>query len=225
MKISLINGSPKSSGFTHEILDIAGDRLREKDVQVNFINLGETNIRDCIGCFNCLKTGHCVMEDDLETIIDVMLESDGFVVGSPVRNGLITACYKRFIERITYILGFTLALENKYTMGIASVGFLGGKSVSKKFCCLQGIFHTHLSSFIFSSVGIPATKSSMKKMESRVLSGVDKLISDVSSRKPRPRIDGLSFSIERAIMRKFLFQKNPDVYRNVIKKWQFKGYM
>lgn len=224
MKISLINGSPKSSGFTHEILEMAGNRLIEKDVQVNSIKLGEKNIRDCIGCFNCLKTGQCVMDDDLVTIMDVMLDSDGFVVGSPVRNGLITACYKRFIERITYILGFTLALENKYTMGIASVGFLGGKSVSKKFCCLQGIFHTHLSSFIFSSVGIPATKS-MKKMESRVLGGVDKLVADVSSGKERPLIDKLSFSIERTILRKFMFEKNPDIYRNVIKNWKFKGYM
>lgn len=224
MKISLINGSPKSSGFTHEILEMAGNRLIEKDVQVNSIKLGEKNIRDCIGCFNCLKTGQCVMDDDLVTIMDVMLDSDGFVVGSPVRNGLITACYKRFVERITYILGFTLALENKYTMGIASVGFLGGKSVSKKFCCLQGIFHTHLSSFIFSSVGIPATKS-MKKMESKVLGGVDKLVADVSSGKGRPLIDKLSFSIERTILRKFMFEKNPDIYRNVIKNWNFKGYM
>ena len=224
MKISLINGSPKSSGFTHEILEIACNHLKEKDVQVDYIKLGEKNISDCIGCFNCLKTGRCVIDDDLGAIVEVMLASDGFVVGSPVRNGLITACYKRFIERITYILGFTLALENKYTMGMASVGLVGGKSVSKKFCGLQGIFHTHLSSFVFTSVGIPTTKN-LKQTESRVRNGVDKLIADVSSVRERPLIDKLSFSIERTILRKFMFEKNPDIYGNVIKNWKLKGYM
>lgn len=224
MKISLINGSPKSSGITHEILEIAGNHLGEKDVQVDSIKLGEKNIRDCIGCFNCLKTGQCVIDDDLGSIVEVMLASDAFVVGSPVRNGLITACYKRFIERITYILGFTLALENKYTMGTASVGFLGGRSVSKKFCCLQGVFHTHLSSFIFASVGIPATKN-LKQIESKVINGADKLIADVSFAKERPLIDKMSFAVERTILRRFMFEKNPDVYSNVIKNWKLKGYM
>lgn len=64
MKISLINGSPKSSGFTHEILEIAGNHLGEKDVQVDSIKLGEKNIRDCIGCFtrnDCPSPSYCAI--------------------------------------------------------------------------------------------------------------------------------------------------------------------
>ncbi len=224
MKIAVINGSPKSSGFTHEVLDIAANHLRGKDVRVDYVKLGERNILDCIGCFNCLKTGYCVLDDDLRSIIDVMLESDGFVVGSPVRNGLITACYKRFIERITYILGFTLALEDKCTMGVASVGFAGGRSVSKRFCCLQGVFHTRLSSFIFAHVGIPAKKNP-GKMESLLLQGADKLIHDISSQRARSLMGRMSFSIDKAVMRRFVFEKNPEVYQNVIRNWRSKGYM
>jgi multimeric flavodoxin WrbA len=225
MKVTIINGNPKpGGGVTQKSLDVVASYLREKDVTVEYIRLADKRILDCIGCFNCLKTGKCVLNDDVENIIQTMLESDGFVVGSPVRNAHITACYKRFIERITYILGFTLVLENKYTMGISSVGCLGGKSANKKFCCLQSIFHTHLSSFVFSSVGIPANKK-FAKVESRLLKGADNLIHDISTRKERTFLDKISFIIDRTVVRRFMLEKQPEVYANVIKSWKSKGYM
>ncbi|MFH0960011.1 MAG: flavodoxin family protein [Pseudomonadota bacterium] len=224
MKITIINGNPKSGGFTEKSLNIVASYLKKKDLTVDYIGLADKRVLDCIGCFNCLKTGECVLNDDVSAIIQTMLESDGFVIGSPVRNAYITACYKRFIERITYILGFTLALENKYTMGISSVGYLGGKSANKKFCCLQGVFHAHLSSFVFSSVGIPANIN-FDTIESRLLKGADKLIQDISTRKERTLFDKISFLIDRTVVRKFMLEKQPEVYANVIKSWQSKGYM
>ena len=224
MNITIINGSPKPIGFTHQSLDIVASYLKEKNVKIAYIKLADKHIDDCIGCFTCLKTGKCVLNDDVEGIIQTMLESDGFVVGSPVRNAHITACFKKFIERITYILGFTLDLENKYTMGISSVGYLGGKSATKTFCCLQSIFHTHLSRFVFSSVGIP-TRPNVVKTKSRLLKGADKLTQDISNHRERPLHDKISFLIDRIIVRKFMLQKHPEVYANVIKSWKSKGYM
>lgn len=224
MKVTVINGNPKPGGFTQKALDTVVSHLREKDITVDSIRLADKRILDCVGCFTCLKTGKCVIDDDVESIIQTMLESDGFVVGSPVRNAYITACFKRFIERITYILGFTLALENKYTIGIASVGYLGGKSASRKFCCLQGIFHTHLSDFVFCSVGIPARLNSVN-IERRLLKAADKLIQDISNRRERPLHDKISFLIDRAIVRKFMLERHPEVYANVINCWKSKGYL
>ena len=73
-----------------------------------------------------------MLADDMNHIIQTMMEADGFVVGSPVRNGLTTACYKRFCERISYLLGFSLLLEDKYTLAISCVGYMGGKKVIKQ---------------------------------------------------------------------------------------------
>lgn len=223
MKITLINGNPKPTGFTQKSLDVVASYLQGKGITVESLRLADRRILDCIGCFNCLRTGKCVLDDDVEAIIQTMRESEGFVVGSPVRNAHITACYKRFIERITYILGFTLDLENKYTMGISSVGLLGGKSANKKFCCLQSVFHTHLSSFVFSSVGIPSNQN-FDKTQSKLLRSAEKLVQDISSRRERTLIDKFSFAIDRAILRKFMLGKQPETYANVIKSWKSKGY-
>ena len=225
MNIAIINGSPQKGGFTTQALSLAESRLIEKGASTQTIKLIDSNIQDCIGCFNCLRTGKCVIEDDVERLIAVMLESDGLVIGSPVRNGLITACLKRFIERITYILGFTLALENKYTLGIASVGIFGGKSVSRRFCGLQGIFHTHLSGFIFASVGIPTRPQALEQMRQRLLAGADRLVEDIKGRKERSVTSRISCSLDRMILKRFMFQRNPDIYHNVIQQWRLKGYM
>ena len=224
MNILVINGNPKRGGFTEEVLDMASSYLKEKGAETETIRLADAYIQDCIGCFNCLRTGKCVLEDDTENIIQKMKEADGFVIGSPVRNGLPTACYKRFCERITYTLGFPLALENKYTVAIASVGFMGGRSVSRRMNGLQGVFHTRLSGFIFCPVGIPA-KVKAADIKERLEKKLDHLVEDIDDLRPRPLIDRISFLLDRIVLRKFMFEKHPDVYANVIQNWVTKGYM
>ncbi len=224
MKITMINGSPKSDGFTHQALDIVASRLKKKNVKVEYVRLSDRTIHDCIGCFNCLRTGKCVIRDDMENITCTMMDSNGFVISSPVRNGLTTALYKKFVERITYPLGFTLALEDKYTLGIASVGLFGGKSISKKFCGLQSVFHTRLSDFLFFSTGIPAVMD-VEKIRSRLVKGADKLVCDISESRKRPLMDKISFFFDRTILRKLMIERNPEFYANVIKSWSSKGYV
>lgn len=224
MKILVINGNPKRGGFTEGALDIVTSRLRAQGTAVETIRLGDAHIQDCIGCFHCLKTGDCVLTDDSETIIQSMKEADGFVIGSPVRNGLSTACYKRFYERITYTLGFPLLLEDKYSLAISSVGYLGGKGISKRMCGLQDVFHTHLSSFIFLSVGIPA-KVNPSDRRAILEQAADKLVADIRTRRPRRLFDRISFFVDRQVLRRLMFDKNPELYAHVRKCWQWKGYL
>jgi len=155
MKVLVINGNPKKGGFIAGVLDIISSYLKARDIEVQYLRLADAQITDCTGCFHCLKTGTCVLADDMNHIIQTMMEADGFVVGSPVRNGLTTACYKRFCERISYLLGFSLLLEDKYTLAISCVGYMGGKKVNKRLVGLQDVFRTRLSDFIFYKVGIP----------------------------------------------------------------------
>lgn len=224
MKILIIDGGTKKDGFTSKALSIISSYLEGHGIEVKNIRLHEADIKDCIGCFNCLKTGFCVINDDMAGIIDTMLGSDGFVVGSPVRNGLVTACYKRFYERITYILGFTLLLENKYTLAISSVGYMGGKRLGKRFLGLQDVFNTILSDFIFCKVGVP-TRIKPEDIRERIENGAKKLISDINAHLKRPMFNRIQFAIDRMVMRKYLFEKNREQYKNVIRCWQEKGYM
>lgn len=224
MKVLVINGNPKKRGFIAGVLDIISSYLETQDVEVQYLRLADAQIKDCIGCFQCLKTGTCALNDDMNNIIQTMMKVDGYVVGSPVRNGLTTACYKRFYERITYLLGFPLLLEDKYILAISCVGYMGGKTVNKRMVGLQDIFHTRLTNFIFYKVGMP-TKIQPVDIQHQLEHAANKLIYDIRNHRPRKLLDRVLFAVDRTIMRKFIFEKNPEPYTYAINCWKQKGYM
>lgn len=225
MRIVTINGSPKSGGFSAGALDIAASYLEKHGAGVQRIRLADANIQECIGCFACLKSGKCVLTDDMGGIIAKMLEADGFVVASSVRNGLPTACYKRFYERITYTLGFPLLLEDKYTLAICSVGFMGGKTVNKRLVGLQDVCRTGLSGYIFCAVGGIPPKKRPADIRARLEQGAARLIEDINTRRPKGLFDRLSASIDRLIMSRFMLAKSPEMYAHVIECWKQKSYI
>ncbi|MGD9819228.1 MAG: hypothetical protein AB7V04_11090, partial [Desulfomonilaceae bacterium] len=92
------------------------------------------------------------------------------------------------------------------------------------FCCLQDVFHTHLSSFVFCSVGIPSSRGITDKKD-KLISAADKLVRDISEKTPRPGREKLSLAIDRTIVRKFMLERKPDLYANVIRAWKLKGYI
>ncbi|MHC4642995.1 MAG: flavodoxin family protein [Planctomycetota bacterium] len=69
------------------------------------IYLTEKQIEFCNNCRSCMqqsgeKRGSCVHDDDMEEILQQIDEADGYVLGSPVNLGTVTAIMKRFMERL-----------------------------------------------------------------------------------------------------------------------------
>ncbi len=224
MKILAINGSPKKGSFSDGSLKIAVSFLQRQGAEVELVRLADRDIKDCLGCFSCLKTGKCLLADDMEDIILKMTQADGFVTASSVRNGSMTACYKRFYERITYVLGFPLHLEDKYIMAICNVGLMGGKAVNKRFVGLQDVCHASLSAFIFCKTGIPA-KRDPEHFRGLIESGAGKLTKDIKNRTGKGLKNQLTSWIDRKMLFKFMLSKHPEVYGNVIECWGKKGYI
>ena len=224
MNILIINGNPKEGGFIGRAVEIAMDRLFGQKINSEIIPLRNAKIQDCAGCFHCLRTGSCTLKDDMDIIVPKMLAADGYVMASAVRNADVTACYKRFYERITYRLGFPLLLEDKHTLAISAVGFMGGKSINRRMLGLQDVCHTRLSAHLHFVVGIP-TKSMEKRQASRIEAAVTSLVADIRSQKGRALTQSAAFAFDRFIMRRFIFSKNEAVYNNVIQSWKNKGYI
>ncbi|WP_052316656.1 flavodoxin family protein [Thioalkalivibrio nitratireducens] len=223
-RLMLINGSPKSAGFLGDAERVAAGHAQDLGAQVDTLHLREAAIEECIGCFQCLKTGTCCHRDDMDAIIERMLAADGFVVLGPVRNGHVAAGYKRFYERITYRVGFPLLIEDKYTLAISSVGYMGGKAASRRFLGLQDVCHSRLSGHLHFAVGIPS-RPIHDRQRARICAAVDRLLRDIERKKARGWINAAGFALDRFAMRRLMFAKKPDVYANVIRHWREKGYM
>ena len=83
MKVLLFNGSSREHGCTYTALKEVEKSLNDNGIETEIIFLGD--VKDCMGCGACRKTGKCVISDDkINEYVEKARQADGFVFGSPV---------------------------------------------------------------------------------------------------------------------------------------------
>lgn len=102
MKVLLINGSPNAKGCTFTALSEVADALNKEGVETEIVQVGHKDIRGCIGCRMCKKTGKCVFNDIVGEIQEKFVEADGIVIGSPVYYSGPNGTMISFLDRMFY---------------------------------------------------------------------------------------------------------------------------
>lgn len=102
MKVLVINGSPHLTGCTDRGLREVEDTLKANGVEVERINIGNKDIRGCIGCNFCREHGRCVFNDQVNETAPKFAEADGIVVGSPVYYAGANGQALAFLDRLFY---------------------------------------------------------------------------------------------------------------------------
>jgi len=224
LKVVVMYGNPKQAGFVHGCLDRIAARLEERGVSVHPIRLLECDLEECAGCFTCLRTGACRFDDDLGAIPSAMRGADGFVIGGSVRNGYFPALYKRFYERVTYLIGFTRDLRNKPVLAVGAVGMAGGKRHLREVLTLRG-FQTVPAGFLFFRTGIPG-RLAPADVEPRLLAAADRFLRRAQSGAPASLPRRVAWKLDDWILRTLMLRKNPDgVYDYIINQWREKGML
>lgn len=102
MKVLIINGSPKLDGNCASLIKEMSSVFSKENFDVELYNIAVKDIRGCIDCGSCRKTGRCAFEDDVNYLIDVLDQSDGLVLVSPVyyasANGTLIALLDRLFH-------------------------------------------------------------------------------------------------------------------------------
>jgi len=130
LKVLGIAGSPRRDGNTDHLLKqvMAGASSQESETKT--VILSELDIAPCRHCDGCLKTGKCVIDDDMQSIHADLREFDRMVLASPIFFMGVTAQAKAMIDRcqalwvIKYVLKLPVAINpGKERQGIfVSVG-------------------------------------------------------------------------------------------------------
>lgn len=108
VKVLLINGSPRWKGNTNRALEEAAAALEAEGVETELVWIGNKEIRGCIACGICGKTGEkrCVFgEDCCNDLIAKGAECDGFIVGSPVYYAGMAGSLRALMDRMFYAGG------------------------------------------------------------------------------------------------------------------------
>ena len=106
MKVLLINGSPNARGCTFTALSEVEKELNKEGIETEIIHVGNKDIRGCIACKSCYKTGKCVFNDLVNEVKVKFEEADGLVIGSPVYYSSPNGTLLSFLDRLFYISSF-----------------------------------------------------------------------------------------------------------------------
>ena len=111
MKILMINGSPHPKGNTYIALHEMEKVFESEGIEVEILNIGNKDIRGCIACRSCSKTGKCVFDDIVNETAEKFRECDGLVVGSPVYYASANATLVAFLTRLFYSTHFDKTMK------------------------------------------------------------------------------------------------------------------
>ena len=111
MKVLMVNGSPHAKGNTYVALDEMKNIFEAEDIEVNYVHIGNKDIRGCIACGQCTKKGTCVFDDVVNETAHLFEEADGLVVGTPVYYASANATTIAFLDRLFFSTSFDKTMK------------------------------------------------------------------------------------------------------------------
>lgn len=100
MKIVCVKGSPRVDGNSSRLADYFIKNFDDPENEIKTFNLNQLNYMGCQGCRKCLTDAEkCVINDDLQEVLESVRESDVLVLASGVYYGELTSQTKGFIDR------------------------------------------------------------------------------------------------------------------------------
>ncbi|MDE6037599.1 MAG: flavodoxin family protein, partial [Duncaniella sp.] len=128
MKVLVVNGSPHLHGCTDRALREIESTLAAKGVETERVNVGNKDVRGCIGCNYCREHGRCVFNDIVNETAPKLAAADGMIVGTPTyyagANGQLLA----FLDRLFYSTSGTIDKTMKVGAAVVSSRRAGSTS-------------------------------------------------------------------------------------------------
>ncbi len=111
MKVLMINGSPRKDGNTEIALKEMEKIFLANGIETETVQVGNKDIRGCIACLSCRKTGKCVFNDLVNELAPKFEEADGLVVASPVYYASANATLVALLQRLFYSTPFSKSMK------------------------------------------------------------------------------------------------------------------
>jgi multimeric flavodoxin WrbA len=220
MKVLGINGSPRGSkSLTLGLVEAVLDGAKAADADVELVDVCKLKINYCNACGVCYAKGKCIHENDFEDLYRKILESDGFVLGSPVYFRSVTAQLKTLIDRMSDAIHCQL-LTGKYGCAVATAG-------SPNYAEVTDYISRIIIGFGASAVGsVGATPSipgdiEAKKKEAFKLGQM--LVDAIKIKSRYPEQDAIHNETRNRF--KSMVKMNKDVWGHQYEHWEKMGWL
>jgi len=140
MKVLMIHGSPRARGNTYTSLHEMEKVFLTEGIDVEMLHVGNLDIRGCIACRSCAKSGKCVFDDIVNETAPKFEACDGLVVGSPIYYASANATLVAFLTRLFYSTHFDKTMKVGAAVVAARRGGLSaGFDELNKFFAISGM--------------------------------------------------------------------------------------
>ena len=106
MRITAISSTPRRGGNSDILVDRVVAAALDRGARATKISVAALNLAPCTACDACLDAYEtpCVIDDDANSILDEIRQSDAIVFGTPIYNFTVSAQLKLLLDRM-YALG------------------------------------------------------------------------------------------------------------------------
>ena len=111
MKVLIINASPRKEGNTSIAVAEMEKVFKSLNVEVETVQIGNKDVRGCIACNSCGKTGKCVFNDIVNELAPTFEAADGLVVATPVYYASANATLIACLDRLFYSTHFDKTMK------------------------------------------------------------------------------------------------------------------
>ncbi|MBQ6096859.1 MAG: flavodoxin family protein, partial [Bacteroidales bacterium] len=99
-KVIVISTSLRAGSNSHALAEQFAKGAEAAGNQVELVTLRGKDIRFCVGCLSCQKTGACIFKDDVPTIMDTVLNADVVCWATPIYYYEMSGQMKTLIDRM-----------------------------------------------------------------------------------------------------------------------------
>lgn len=99
-KVLIISTSLRGKSNSEILAKACEKGVRDAGHDVEFLSLRGKDIRFCIGCLSCQKTGFCVLKDDVPEIMAKVKEAEVIVFATPIYYYEMSGQMKTLLDRL-----------------------------------------------------------------------------------------------------------------------------
>jgi len=119
-KILIISTSLRGVSNSHLLAESFAGGARDAGNNVELITLHDKEIKFCIGCLSCQKTGKCVIKDDAPAIVEKMHDADVLVLATPIYYYEMSGQLKTLLDRANPLYGGDYRFKDVYMLTSAA---------------------------------------------------------------------------------------------------------
>lgn len=119
-KIFIVSSTLRRGGNSELLAYEFGKGAKESGNDVEMITLRDFELKFCIGCLSCQKTGRCVLFDKMNSFYETVRNSDILVFATPVYYYEISGQLKTFLDRLNPLYSKQNRFRSVYLLASAA---------------------------------------------------------------------------------------------------------